>query len=187
VFVTTPFHAAVSDTSRSLALFHDEDVPVLGLVVNMAGFTCPTCGDDHDLFEHGDPTTDLDAPVLAELSFDPEMQGTPAPAELPEQAARLGDAVADRIDDVWGLDLPESAVDLRGVPPEDCEDCVESAFRATDPSERFVVASDRDPSPVRRFLASLSPAVADPEDLAPFEVERATPETWVAETVRPRE
>jgi uncharacterized protein (DUF2249 family) len=185
VFVTTPFHAAVSDTGRSLELFRDEDVPVLGLAVNMAGFTCPTCGDDHDLFEHGDPTGDLDAPVLADLSFDPAMQGTPAPTDLPDQAERLGTAVADRMDEVWGLDLPDSAVDLRGVPPEDRADRVESGFRAVDLGDRFVVASDRDPSPVRRFLASISPAVDDPEDLTPFEVEQATPETWVAETVRP--
>lgn len=40
VFVTTPFHAAVSDTHRSLQLFRENDVPVLGVVSNMDEFVC---------------------------------------------------------------------------------------------------------------------------------------------------
>jgi len=185
VFVTTPFHAAVTDTVRSLDLFRDNDVPVLGVAVNMAGFTCPTCGDEHDLFEHGDPLNDLDAPVLGELDFDPSVQGTPRPGELTEQMQRLGEDAYDRVEDVWSADLPEDALDLRGVPGDERHDRVREAFDATEPGEAFELVSDRDPTPVRSFVASLSSNATDPADVTPFEVERATPETWVLRTVRP--
>jgi ATP-binding protein involved in chromosome partitioning len=182
VFVTTPFHASVSDTSRSLELFRDNDVPVAGVAVNMAGFTCPTCGDEHDLFEHGDPLSGLEAPVLAELDFDPSVQTTPRPGELPDQMQELGEAVGDRVAEVWNADLPVDAVDLREVPADDRHDRVREAFDETDSGETFAVVSDRDPAPVRSFLASL--AGVEPDDLA-GSVRGATPETYVFETVKP--
>jgi ATP-binding protein involved in chromosome partitioning len=43
--------------------------------------------------------------------------------------------------------------------------------------------SDRDPTPVRGFLADL--ADARPADVDPFEVRRQTPDDWVARAVRP--
>ncbi|PSQ21777.1 hypothetical protein BRD06_10775 [Halobacteriales archaeon QS_9_67_15] len=48
-------------------------------------------------------------------------------------------------------------------------------FDATEPGEAFELVSDRDPTPVRSFLASLSSTATDPADVTPFEVERATP------------
>ena len=185
VFVTTPFHAAVTDTVRSLDLFRDNDVPVLGVAVNMAGFTCPSCGDEHDLFEHGDPIGSLDAPILGELDFDPSVQGTPRPGELTEQMQGLGEDTYDRVEEIWTADLPADAVDLRGVPAEDRHDRVRDALVATESGESFELVSDRDPAPVRSFIASVSENASDPGDVTPFDVERATPETWVLRTVRP--
>ncbi|QLH85015.1 P-loop NTPase [Halosimplex pelagicum] len=185
VFVTTPFHAAVTDTARSLDLFEENDVPVLGVAVNMAGFTCPSCGDEHDLFEHGEPLDGLDAPVLAELEFDPSVQATPRPGELPEQMQRLGEDARERCEDVWAVDAPDDAVDLRGVDADGRHDRVREGFDATERGEAFVLVSDRDPAPVRSFIASLSAEADGPGDLDPFEVERLNPETWVLRTVRP--
>jgi len=91
VLVTTPFHAAVSDTGRALELFEENDVPVLGVVSNMGEFVCDECGTPHNLFGGDDPIEALDMPILAELPFDPEMQSTPAPRAdaLPEHADDL--------------------------------------------------------------------------------------------------
>ena len=185
VFVTTPFHAAVTDTARSLDLFEENDVPVLGVAVNMAGFTCPSCGDEHDLFEEGEPLEGLDAQILAELDFDPSVQATPRPGDLPEQMQRLGEAARERVEDVWSVDVPEAAVDLRGAAADARHDRVREAFDATERGDRLVLVSDRDPTPVRSFLASLSAEVDGPGDLDPFEVERLNPGTWVLRTVRP--
>ncbi|WP_436927156.1 P-loop NTPase [Halosimplex amylolyticum] len=185
VFVTTPFHAAVTDTARSLDLFRDNDVPVVGVTVNMAGFTCPSCGDEHDLFAHGDPFDGLDAPVLAELDFDPSVQQTPRPGEVPEQMQELGEDAHERVEDIWAVDVPDDALDLRGVAADERHDRVRATFDATERGEAFVLVSDRDPTPVRSFLATLSAHVDDPADVSPFDVERANPETWVLRTVRP--
>jgi len=67
VLVTTPFHAAVSDTGRALELFEENDVPVLGVVSNMGEFVCDECGTPHNLFGGDDPIEALDMPILAEL------------------------------------------------------------------------------------------------------------------------
>ena len=51
--VTTPQSLALADADRGISLFHEYDVPVLGLVENMAGFVCPCCGEVQALFPGG--------------------------------------------------------------------------------------------------------------------------------------
>jgi ATP-binding protein involved in chromosome partitioning len=185
VFVTTPFHAAVSDTGRSIRLFEENDVPVLGVVSNMGEFVCEECGTPHDLFDGRDPIDALAVPVLAEIPFAPAMQETPAPAPggVPEHARALAAAVRDRLAEIWTVDVPEGAVDLRGVPAEQRRERVREGFQATDPGETFHLVSDRDPTPVRAFLADL--VEEDDGGLDSFEVRRQNPETWLARTTRP--
>jgi len=183
VLVTTPFHAAVSDTARALELFEENDVPVLGVVSNMGEFVCDECGTPHDLFGGDDPIEALDLPVLADLPFDPEMQSTPAPNAdaLPEYATDLAAAVDERYDEVWTVDPPEDAVDLRGLDSETRKERVETRFRGLDAGEECLIVSDRDPAPVRGFLLDL----VDAEELPSFRVKRQNPETWFAKATRP--
>ncbi|SDG05504.1 P-loop NTPase [Halorientalis regularis] len=182
VFVTTPFHAAVSDTHRSLQLFAENEVPVLGVVSNMGEFVCDACGEHHDLFDGDDPIDALDAPVLAEVPFTGDMQSPPQPTAdgVPDVALDLGTAVADRIAEIWTVEVPENAVDLRGVPPEQRRDRVRDAFEGIASGERFEVVSDRNPGPVREFLEE---QVDD--ELATFQVKRQNPETWRCRTEKP--
>ncbi|MDS0276957.1 P-loop NTPase [Halomicroarcula sp. S1AR25-4] len=182
VVVTTPFHASVSDTSRTVELFRDNDVPVLGTVVNMAEYVCDCCGEPNDLFED-DALGDLDAPVLAELPFTHELQGTPAPGDVPEAMADLGDAVTESIETAGEVAVPDHAVDIRGLSPEARKDRVRETFTELDSGDEFVLVSDRDPNPVGPFLGRL--AEASREAFDPFEVRRATPDDWVLETVVP--
>jgi ATP-binding protein involved in chromosome partitioning len=44
IVVTTPQDVAFADVRRALKMFEITKVPVLGLVENMASFTCPGCG-----------------------------------------------------------------------------------------------------------------------------------------------
>jgi len=53
VMVTTPQDVAVGGVLRGIRMFEKVDVPVLGLVENMRGFTCPECGSVHDIFGSG--------------------------------------------------------------------------------------------------------------------------------------
>ncbi|MFC4990464.1 P-loop NTPase [Saliphagus infecundisoli] len=182
VFVTTPFHAAVSDTHRSIQLFEENDVPVLGVVSNMGEFVCEECGHPHELFEGTNPVESLEIPVLAEIPFSPEMQQTPRPTsdELSYHARELGTAVNDRFDEIWEVNVPEGAVDLRDVPPENRRDRVGDAFEDVELGERFYIVSDRDPTPVREYLLEL---IDDGERLESFETRRQNPDTWLVRTV----
>jgi ATP-binding protein involved in chromosome partitioning len=180
VVVTTPFHAAVSDTGRTVELFRDNDVPVLGAVVNMSEYVCDCCGEPNDLFEAAGP--DLDAPVLAELPFTRELQGTPEPGDVPAPAADLGERTLDALDGAGTVDAPDDAVDIRGLPPEKRRARVRERFEALDVGDRFTLVSDRDPTPVGGFLSRLAET---PRSAFDVEVRRATPDAWVLETTKP--
>lgn len=184
VFVTTPFHAAVSDTHRSLQLFEENDVPVLGVVSNMGEFICDNCGEPHDLFSDGDPIAALQRPVLAELPFDQELQEFPTVAdeELPASLRRLGEAASERYDDIWSIETPPDALDLRGMNAENRYDAIENQFSEMESGEPMYVISDRDPSPLQSHLVDLIGGV---EELDKFAVKQQNPETWLVRTVRP--
>jgi ATP-binding protein involved in chromosome partitioning len=182
VVVTTPYPASLADTRRSVDLFRDNDVPVLGAVINMGSFTCPSCGDTHDLFPGSSPAETLPAPVLAEVPFETELQETPTPGSVPAPMARLADAVRDAAETAWEVDVPDDAVDIRGDAPETRRERVRSRFTALDSGATFTLVSDRDPTPVREFLARL--ADCRPADVD-AEVERRTPADWVLTATRP--
>ncbi|WP_254532939.1 Mrp/NBP35 family ATP-binding protein [Natrinema gelatinilyticum] len=76
VVVTTPQPVAVDDARRGLEGFNRYDVPILGIAENMAGFTCPDCGSDHDIFGDGGArqlATEYDVPVLGRLPLDSDV------------------------------------------------------------------------------------------------------------------
>ena len=52
VIVSTPQDLALMDATRAIQLFEQAQVPVIGLVENMAGYICPHCGAS-DPFGHG--------------------------------------------------------------------------------------------------------------------------------------
>jgi ATP-binding protein involved in chromosome partitioning len=53
VIVSTPQDLALIDARRGIAMFAKLDVPILGLVENMAHFVCTTCGTVHPIFGEG--------------------------------------------------------------------------------------------------------------------------------------
>ncbi len=53
VIVSTPQDLALMDAMRALQLFEQAEVPVIGMVENMAGYVCPHCGEDSDPFGNG--------------------------------------------------------------------------------------------------------------------------------------
>ncbi|MBI5119425.1 MAG: Mrp/NBP35 family ATP-binding protein [Rhodospirillales bacterium] len=53
VVVSTPQRLAAVDAERAIALFHEYDVPVFGVVENMDGYVCPCCGKINRLFAGG--------------------------------------------------------------------------------------------------------------------------------------
>jgi ATP-binding protein involved in chromosome partitioning len=53
VIVSTPQDLALIDATRAIDLFRKMDVPLLGLIENMAGYECPHCGEVSDPFGSG--------------------------------------------------------------------------------------------------------------------------------------
>ena len=53
VIVSTPQDLALIDARRGIAMFRKVDVPILGIVENMAQFICSTCGTSHQIFGEG--------------------------------------------------------------------------------------------------------------------------------------
>jgi ATPases involved in chromosome partitioning len=53
IVVSTPQDLALIDATRALDLFRQAEVPVVGIVENMAGYLCPHCGQPSDPFGAG--------------------------------------------------------------------------------------------------------------------------------------
>jgi ATP-binding protein involved in chromosome partitioning len=206
LLVTTPFPTSLSDTGRSAALLEESGVPVVGAAVNMAGFTCEECGHDHDLYgagvggdvdggEDGDdaevgPEAELGVDVLAELPFDRGLQ-RPEDAVAPDSVADLAAAVGDHLesDDAGPVELPDSALDVRGLPPRIRHEQVGEEFRALDPGEELYVVNDHDPSPLAEMLvgeyaAESEDSAAATEAFETCDVHRRGPDEWVLEVRR---
>ena len=54
ILVTTPQRLAQVDAERGIALFHELDIPVFGIVENMSYYVCPCCGERQSLFPDAD-------------------------------------------------------------------------------------------------------------------------------------
>lgn len=53
LIVSTPQDLALIDAARAIRLFEQAEVPVIGMVENMAGYACPHCGEVSDPFGQG--------------------------------------------------------------------------------------------------------------------------------------
>ncbi|KAF5015169.1 hypothetical protein F66182_13593 [Fusarium sp. NRRL 66182] len=53
VLVTTPQAVATSDVRKEINFCFKTQIPILGVVENMSGYTCPCCGEVSNLFSRG--------------------------------------------------------------------------------------------------------------------------------------
>jgi ATP-binding protein involved in chromosome partitioning len=50
VMVTTPQEVSIIDVEKALGMWQKVEVPVLGIIENMSGFVCPSCGHHEEIF-----------------------------------------------------------------------------------------------------------------------------------------
>ena len=95
VIVTTPQEVALLDVRRGIRMFRDNGVPIIGVIENMSGFTCPHCGHHDDIFTTGGgeaTARDYDVPFLGRIPLDPQVSalsdaGDPVVLRHPESEA----------------------------------------------------------------------------------------------------
>jgi ATP-binding protein involved in chromosome partitioning len=94
VVVSTPSDVALQDARKALEMFHQVNVPVLGIVENMSHFTCPHCHQEIDIFSKGGAertAKQFNVPFLGSIELDPEIRqggdtGLPVALAGPESA-----------------------------------------------------------------------------------------------------
>ena len=104
VVVSTPQDIALIDAKKGIDMFRRMDVPILGIVENMAAFVCDGCGKVHHPFGHGGARAEAErigAPFLGEVPLYLAIRtagdgGAPVVAAKPEgEEARPFWAIAD--------------------------------------------------------------------------------------------
>jgi ATP-binding protein involved in chromosome partitioning len=79
VIVSTPQDLALIDARRGVTMFRRVEIPILGIVENMATFVCPHCGKNSDIFGHGgarEEAARLGVPFLGEVPLTMEIRET---------------------------------------------------------------------------------------------------------------
>lgn len=123
VIVSTPQALSLIDATRAIDLFGKVSVPVIGLVENMSGFTCPHCGERSDPFGSGGAEEAADAmgiPFLGRIPLDPSVReasdaGTPPVASSGAQSQAFT-AIAEKV-----LAVLETAPAAKHSPFEESE------------------------------------------------------------------
>jgi ATP-binding protein involved in chromosome partitioning len=113
IVVTTPQDVALMDVLKAVEMFRTVKVPVIGVVENMAGFTCPQCGHETPIFLQGAGSKAAERfglPLLGSLPIDAAIppggdRGLPVAVEHPDgpaaQAfARIAEATGQRLDEI---------------------------------------------------------------------------------------
>ena len=124
VIVSTPQALSLIDATRAIDLFGKVSVPVLGLIENMAGYTCPHCGETSDPFGSGgaeEAARELGIAFLGRIPLDPAVRqasddGLP-PAATGGAQAEAFTAIAQKI-----MAAVETAATARHSPLEEIAD-----------------------------------------------------------------
>lgn len=79
IIVTTPQDVALMDSRRAVNFSKKLNIPIIGVIENMAGFKCPHCGKEINLFKIGGgekAAKELHIPFLGRIPIDPKVVET---------------------------------------------------------------------------------------------------------------
>ena len=108
IIVTTPQDVSLKIARRGLRMFERVQVPILGVIENMSGFTCPHCGKTTDVFRRGGGeqlSHDVGVPYLGAIPLDPDVvasgdSGRPIVIDKPDSnVAKVYAAIAMQLAD----------------------------------------------------------------------------------------
>jgi ATP-binding protein involved in chromosome partitioning len=100
LMVTTPQSLSAMIVRKAVQMAQAVNVPILGVIENMAGFTAPDTGNHYDIFgpsHAGEVAAVSGAPVLARLPIDPELASRSDIGAIENVANAEIDAVIERL------------------------------------------------------------------------------------------
>ena len=119
VVVSTPQDVSLKIARRGLRMMEQVKVPILGVIENMSGFTCPSCGTVTHIFHQGGGEAiakDLGVAFLGKVPLDPAVvdcgdDGTPLVKAAPDSPAaaayrRIAETLSTEGDIAAGIATP---------------------------------------------------------------------------------
>ncbi|TYB81047.1 P-loop NTPase [Maritimibacter fusiformis] len=119
VVVSTPQDVSLKIARRGLRMMEQVKVPIIGVIENMSGFTCPSCGEVSHIFHQGGGeaiAAELGVPFLGRVPLDPAIvdsgdDGVPLVIAHPETPAaqayvQIAAALAGSEAETGGVALP---------------------------------------------------------------------------------
>jgi ATP-binding protein involved in chromosome partitioning len=113
VIVTTPQEVALGVARKGLKMFSQVNVPIVGIVENMSGFTCGHCGKQTPIFSVGGGARmaeESETALLGTIPLDPEIMassesGIPVVARDPNSQSslvyiKLAEAISGRVEEM---------------------------------------------------------------------------------------
>jgi ATP-binding protein involved in chromosome partitioning len=76
IIVTIPSEVSQVVVKKAVSFARKLNIPVIGIIENMSGFTCPKCGIETNIFKAGggqEIADDLSIPFLGRVPIDPEI------------------------------------------------------------------------------------------------------------------
>lgn len=106
VVVSTPQDVALIDARRAIKMFHELEVPILGLIENMSFFECPKCHEKTEIFSGGggEKTSErYDVPLLGKVPITLDIRiggdtGKPVVIDKPDSSeAKIFLEIAEKV------------------------------------------------------------------------------------------
>jgi UBX domain-containing protein 1 len=123
VLVTTPQAVATSDVRKEINFCFKTQIPILGVVENMSGYTCPCCGEVSNLFSRGGGevmAAEMSIPFLGRVPVDVKF------GQLVESQQIEGD---DGVDSDVDEEEEAAAAEMQKNPFEDDERLLVEKYR----------------------------------------------------------
>ena len=137
VIVTTPQEVSLLDISKAVTFARMLKMPILGLIENMSGFTCPHCGKTADIFKKGSAegaAKKMGLNYLGSIPIDPQITekgdaGSPFVSDKKGKdspSVKAFKAIVEKIQKIIKNDLATKTVDKCSCDSSDaggCSDC----------------------------------------------------------------
>ncbi|KAK5641343.1 hypothetical protein RI129_009890 [Pyrocoelia pectoralis] len=104
IVITSPQEVAIEDVRKEITFCRKTAIPIIGLVENLSGYSCPHCSECTNIFSTGGAASLAEytkIPLLGTLPIDPKvglLLGKACVAEYPEsQFAKIMNNIVDKI------------------------------------------------------------------------------------------